>query len=53
MLAAGLTVIDPGHHIESICKSQLTKLFDQWRVQAGWPIEIVASQLNTDPFTFI
>ena len=53
MLAAGLTVIDPGHHIESICKPQLTSLFNQWRVQAGWPIEIVASQLNTDPFIFI
>ncbi|EQM54495.1 dinuclear metal center protein, YbgI family [Lactiplantibacillus plantarum EGD-AQ4] len=53
MLAAGLTVVDPGHHIESICKSHLTELFQQWQQESGWSVEVVASQLNTDPFTFI
>ena len=53
MLAAGLNVVDPGHHIESICKAQLTTLFNQWRIENDWPLEIKASQLNTDPFTFI
>lgn len=53
MLAAGLTVVDPGHHIESICKHQLTKLFKNWQAENGWTVEFVASQLNTDPFTFI
>lgn len=53
MLAAGLTVVDPGHHIESICKSHLTELFQRWQQESGWSVEVVASQLNTDPFTFI
>ncbi len=53
MLAAGLTVVDPGHHIESICKSRLTALFKQWQAENDWRVEIVVSQLNTDPFTFI
>ncbi|ASG81208.1 Nif3-like dinuclear metal center hexameric protein [Lactiplantibacillus pentosus] len=53
MLAAGLTVVDPGHHIESICKSHLTELFQQWQQESDWSVEVVASQLNTDPFTFI
>ncbi|MFC6165412.1 Nif3-like dinuclear metal center hexameric protein [Lactiplantibacillus dongliensis] len=53
MLAAGLSIVDPGHHVESICKAQLTTLFTQWASDHDWPLEIVASQLNTDPFTFI
>lgn len=53
MLAAGLSVVDPGHHIESICQPQLTALFKQWQVENEWSLEVVASQLNTDPFTFI
>ncbi|WP_367294922.1 Nif3-like dinuclear metal center hexameric protein [Levilactobacillus yonginensis] len=53
MIAAGLNVIDPGHHIESICKSHLTQLFQDWAAENQWPITVVASQLNTDPFTFI
>ncbi|MCK8624070.1 Nif3-like dinuclear metal center hexameric protein [Apilactobacillus xinyiensis] len=53
MLADGISVIDPGHHIESICKKQLLKLFNTWNQQYNWGIDIVDSQINTDPFTFI
>lgn len=53
MLAAGLSVVDPGHHIESICKPHLTALCKQWQVENDWSLEVVASKLNTDPFTFI
>ncbi|VDG20523.1 Nif3-like dinuclear metal center hexameric protein [Lactiplantibacillus mudanjiangensis] len=53
MLAAGISVIDPGHHIESICKPQLTRLFKKWQAENQWSLSVVASQLNTDPFTFI
>lgn len=53
MIAAGLNVVDPGHHIESICKPHLQALFTQWATENDWPITVVASQLNTDPFTFI
>ena len=52
MLADGLTVIDPGHHIESICKEGLADLFTQWKVSESWEIEIIQSNLNTDPYRF-
>lgn len=53
MLAHGLSVIDPGHHIESICKAQLTTLFKRWAQENDWPITVETSGLNTDPFTFL
>lgn len=53
MIAAGLNVIDPGHHIESICKPHLTQLFQEWAQENAWPITVQASALNTDPFTFL
>ncbi|QBP17991.1 Nif3-like dinuclear metal center hexameric protein [Acetilactobacillus jinshanensis] len=53
MLANGLSVVDPGHHIEAICIPHLAKLFDQWNHQYGWNVKVVESKVNTDPFTFI
>lgn len=53
MLAAGLSVIDPGHHIESICQPQLTQLFTTWAGENNWDVAIQATTLNTDPFTFL
>lgn len=53
MIAAGLNVIDPGHHFESIVKDKMTDKFNEWNESKDWQVEVVASQLNTDPFTFI
>ncbi|MGP4116992.1 Nif3-like dinuclear metal center hexameric protein [Levilactobacillus zymae] len=53
MLAAGLSVIDPGHHIESICQPHLTQLFTTWAGENNWDVAIQATALNTDPFTFL
>lgn len=53
MLAAGLNVVDPGHHIESICQVELTRLFTTWATENDWPVAVQASTLNTDPFTFL
>lgn len=52
MLADGLSVIDPGHHIEQICKPKLKELFEQWCTENNWHLDIVSSELNTDPFRF-
>lgn len=52
MLADGLNAIDPGHHFESICKDKLLAIFSQWQEEDQWPVTIIKSQLNTDPFTF-
>lgn len=53
MLAHDLPVIDPGHHIESIMKNKVRELLIGWAEQNNWPLHVVASTLNTDPFTFI
>lgn len=53
MLADGLSVIDPGHHIESICKPRLVELFTEWKSDLEWDFDIIQSELNTDPYEFI
>ncbi|KID42612.1 Nif3-like dinuclear metal center hexameric protein [Fructilactobacillus fructivorans] len=53
MLSNGLSAIDPGHHIESICKNKLAEMFTRWSDENNWKINVFASQLNTDPFEFI
>lgn len=53
ILASGLSALDPGHHIESICKEKLLELFTKWNVENNWKLCLIASKLNTDPFMFI
>lgn len=53
MIAHDLVTVDPGHHIECICKSYLQQIFTQWCTENDWAVDIYASQLNTDPFTFV
>lgn len=53
MLAADFPVIDPGHHIESICIPKLAALFKQWSEENGWNLDVYQSTINTDPFTFM
>lgn len=50
MLADQLTVIDAGHYIEHICKPHLTALLNQWKQEENWTVEIIESEVNTDPF---
>ena len=52
MLADGLSVVDPGHHIESICKPYLTELFQRFALENNWEIDVFSSECNTDPFQF-
>ncbi|UQS85436.1 Nif3-like dinuclear metal center hexameric protein [Apilactobacillus apisilvae] len=53
ILADKFSVVDPGHHIESICRPYLAKMFREWSNQFEWNIDVIESSLNTDPFTFI
>lgn len=53
MISNGLTLIDPGHHIEAICEPKLAKLFNNWKEDYNWDIEIVQNSINTDPFNFL
>lgn len=52
MEAAGLKAVDPGHHIESICKKHLKDLFEGWQAEENWQLEVMASTINTDPFHY-
>ncbi|WP_125703455.1 Nif3-like dinuclear metal center hexameric protein [Lacticaseibacillus daqingensis] len=53
MLAHDMPVIDPGHHIEAIMKNGVRSLLIQWATALDWPVQVIASTLNTDPFTFM
>jgi dinuclear metal center YbgI/SA1388 family protein len=50
MIAGHLHAVDPGHHIEVIFISRLVKMFNRWKKNNHWDIEIIASQENTNPF---
>lgn len=47
-----MAIIDPGHHIESICIEKLTSLYEEWKREQQWDVEIYASKIHTDPFQF-
>ncbi|MFT8457883.1 MAG: Nif3-like dinuclear metal center hexameric protein [Liquorilactobacillus ghanensis] len=53
ILASGMAAIDLGHHVESICKPQLAKLFTAWKQENNWQFPIIQSQIATDPFQFL
>jgi dinuclear metal center YbgI/SA1388 family protein len=52
MIANNLHAIDPGHHIEVIFISRLIQIFNQWKKENRWDVEIIASQENTNPFVY-
>lgn len=49
----GLNIIDPGHNVEKVMKRGLTKTLKDMCDQAGYKVEILPSEVNTDPFQFI
>lgn len=52
MQTNGLTVIDPGHYIESLCKERLLQLFQTWQDKEDWSLEFFMSETSTNPFRF-
>lgn len=53
MVAAGLTVVDPGHHIEVVSATHMRQLFEKWNQENEWHIDVIQSKINTEPFEFI
>lgn len=53
MLAAGLVVVDPGHHIECVAIQCLSDLLNQWKQKNHWSVDIIQTKINTEPFQFL
>lgn len=52
MIAEGLSVIDPGHHIEVLCQSRFLALFETWKAENNWEVTFIESTENTNPFRY-
>lgn len=52
MQSAGLTVIDPGHYIECLCKEKLVAKFNEWKQEENWQVEFFPSKVDTNPFNY-
>ncbi|QFT89878.1 Putative GTP cyclohydrolase 1 type 2 [Bacillus sp. THAF10] len=52
-LAIGLNVIDPGHYAEKIMKKGVSDELQQAASENKWELQVLVSESNTDPFTFM
>lgn len=53
IVASGLTAVDVGHHVEEICIGKLADLFEKWVSEEQWDVQILKSEVNTDPYQYI
>lgn len=53
MLASGLVVVDPGHHIEAVAIRGLHDLLEEWKKKSHWSVDIIETKINTEPFQFV
>lgn len=51
--SSGLTVLDPGHYIEALCKEKFVELFEKWKAEENWNVEFFCSNVNTNPFQWV
>lgn len=49
----GLNIVDPGHNVEKVMKQGVQKQLQQKADAKNFAVQIHASQLHTDPFTFV
>lgn len=52
-LAAGLAIVDPGHHVEEIMKEGVARRLNDWFRENGMDAEAYASPVRTEPFAFM
>lgn len=50
MLTNGLLALDPGHYIEVLFVEKLLEKFNQWKSEDKWDLDIIGSQVSTNPF---
>lgn len=49
----GFSLLDPGHNIEKIMKKGVAKKLSHLLTEAGYTIETISSQINTDPYQYV
>jgi dinuclear metal center YbgI/SA1388 family protein len=49
----GLNMIDPGHNVEKVMKKGVAQALGELCQKAGFEVEFIPSEENTDPFQFI
>lgn len=52
-LAAGLALIDPGHHVEKVIKTPLAERLEERCKNQNYQTEFIVSDIHTEPFTFV
>jgi dinuclear metal center YbgI/SA1388 family protein len=52
-LAAGLSIVDPGHNVEKIMKARVADWLIQGLAERKYTTEVIASAAHTEPFRFI
>lgn len=52
-MAAGLALVDPGHHVEQVMKRRLAHYLQQSLAPTYPGTEVLASDISTDPFSFL
>ncbi|GAA0362731.1 Nif3-like dinuclear metal center hexameric protein [Bacillus horti] len=52
-LLKGLALVDPGHHVEKVMITGVQRVLEQFANKAGQKLEVLASEVDTEPFTFL
>jgi len=50
-LAAGIAIVDPGHHAEKIMKPNVAAWLSEQLKEKGYETEVYASKVDTEPFS--
>ncbi len=52
-IGIGLSVIDPGHHVEKVMKKGVSDLLTKEFTEKKWTTDVCISIVNTEPFRFV
>ena len=52
-LAAGLSIVDPGHHVESIMKKGVSEKMNELCISKNFECTFIPSSISTEPFQII
>lgn len=53
MMANGLNVVDPGHHIEAFFIERMASILNDWKKSNKLELDIVQSEVDTEPYNFL